>query len=43
MSKIEVYVQVNEEIEELKTVEKVLYGAIKKENHHFSGQFPKKR
>ena len=32
MSKIEVYVQVNEEIEELKTVEKVLYGAIKKEN-----------
>ena len=32
MSKIEVYVQVNEEIEDLKTVEKVLYEAIKKEN-----------
>ena len=32
MSKVEIYVQVKEEIEELKTVEKVLYGAIKKEN-----------
>ena len=31
MSKVEIYVQVKEEIEELKTVEKVLYGAIKKE------------
>ncbi len=31
MSKIEIYVQVNEEIKELKTIEKVLYGAIEKE------------
>ena len=31
MSKVEIFVQVEEEIEELKTVEKVLYGAIEKE------------
>ncbi len=32
MSKIEVFVQVEEEIKELETVEKVLYSAIEKEN-----------
>ena len=31
MSKVEVFVQVNEEIEELETVQKVLYSAIEKE------------
>lgn len=31
MSNIEVFIQVDEEIEELETVEKVLYSAIKKE------------
>ena len=31
MSKVEVFVQVKEEIKELETVEKVLYSAIKKE------------
>jgi probable rRNA maturation factor len=31
MSKIEVFVQINEEVEELDTVEKVLYSAIEKE------------
>ena len=31
MNKIEIFVQVEEEIKELKTVEEVLYGAIKKE------------
>ena len=32
MNKIEVFVQVNEEIKELETVKKVLYSAIEKEN-----------
>lgn len=31
MNKVEIYVQVNEEIVELERVEKVLYGALKKE------------
>ena len=32
MSKIEIFVQVKEEIKELETVEKVLYSAVEKEN-----------